>query len=405
MPNLIETYARSTGLKIDRPWIKRDYWPLPFDRYITLSASSGQAAKSYDHWQLVIDMLNPLIASHGIHIVQLGDKETPLFSGTYDLRGKMTVPQSAHLVQHAAAHMGNDSWSAHAGAALGTPVVALYGTTDSYLHGPHWKDPTKTVLLSSHRNGRKPTFGAEGVPKSVNLIRPEEVANAVLSLLGLTERVTQSTTFIGPLYPHTIFDWVPNAAPCLNLGPDVPITVRLDLEHSEQNLVALLQTGRKVTIVTKLPIDLRVLQQYRAQILSYSHEIDMECPLGYPPTVKRIIQNAAFFTRLADAAQVAALRYRFFDIVVIEQVLPSTLADYARESATYLNKPLDTPPQIDRLYMRTNKLIMSRGQIYLTHAHEARSLPTLSIDAKETAVIDDPALWRDLAHYLLYTKD
>lgn len=402
MPNLIETYARSAGLKIDKPWIKEDFWPLPHTRFITLSAGSGQAAKNYSHWQIVIDLLNPLIAPLGIHIVQLGDSNTPLFSGTYDLRGKMSIAQSTYLVKRAAAHLGNDSWSAHVAGFVGTPLVALYGTTDKVLHGPHWQDKTKTILLESHRWGRKPTFGAEQSPKSIDTIPPEDVANAALSLLGIAARVNQRTQFIGPFYPHTIFDWVPNAAPSINLGLDVPITVRMDLEFNEANLLTLLQTGRKVTIVTNRPLNLQMLAAFRQTILSYSHELTVECPIDYVLNVKRLLTNVGFFTRGSDVTALSALRFHFFDVCSIEHVPHATRDDFLRERAAYLNKPLDKEAHLDILYVKTNKFIMSNGKTYITYAHVAADKPVAGVDVRTTDLIDNELTWHDLNHYLIY---
>lgn len=402
MISLIETYARSTGLKIGKPWVKEDFWPMPHARFVTFSAGSGQAAKNYTHFQIVIDMLNPVLAPLDIRIVQLGDANTQLFSGTYDLRGKMTVAQSSNLINRALVHFGVDSWSAHAAGILKTPLVALYGTTDKESHGPYWKDVDKTILLESHRHGRKPTFGAENNPKTVDLIPPEDIANAVLRLLGLPQSINRQTQFIGPLYQHTIFDWVPNSSPSLNLGPDIPITARMDLVHSEQNLLALLQSGRKITIVTKAPIDLNLLASFKGSVLSYSHELGADCPLGYPPMVKRLLSNVVFFTRDSDDARVSAIRFKFFDVCSIEQVLPSTKADYLRERATYLNIPLDNTPTIDTMRMRTNKFIMANGKTYLSYAHEVAGVECTGIDARDTTVLDDERLWRDLAHFMIY---
>lgn len=404
MPNLIETYARSVGLKIDKPWIKEDFWPLPFDKFITLSAGSGQAAKNYDYYQIVIDMLNPILTKYNITIVQLGDKDTQLYSGTYDLRGKMTVAQSTGLIKRALAHFGNDSWSAHAAGFIGTPLCALYGTTDKTLHGPHWQDKTKTILLESHRWGRNPTFGAEQSPKSINLIPPEDVTNSILKLLNISIDLNHFTKFIGPIYFHTILDIIPNNLPPSNLGSEIPVTMRMDIEFNESGLLSVLQTGRKVTILTKKPINLNLLASFKQNILSYSHEIQEDCPLDYPSKIRSIIPNSIFFSRIIDEEILSKLRFKFFDSCTIERALYSTKEDFIKEASSYLNKTLDKETNFATMMCKTNKFIFSNGKIYLSYAHLSidQSVPDLSM--RQFQVIDNDLFFQDLNHYLIYAN-
>lgn len=53
-----------------------------------------------------------------------------------DLRGKLSLAQTADLLRHAAAYVGPDTATTHLAAACGTPTVALYGPTDPTLWGP-----------------------------------------------------------------------------------------------------------------------------------------------------------------------------------------------------------------------------------------------------------------------------
>lgn len=414
MPNLIETYARSTGLRIDKPWVKQDFWPMPFSRFITLSAGSGQAAKNYSYFQIVVDLLNPILSPLDIHIIQLGDDKTPLLSGTYDLRGKMNIAQSTNLIQRAVCHLGVDSWSAHMAGILNKPLVALYGTTSALIHGPHWQDPARTILLEAHRWGRKPTFGAEGHPKSIDTIRPEEVANAVLKLLAPPDRINRRTQFIGPMFFFSIFDVVPNSLSLPNLALEVPFTVRMDIEFNEPMLLAILQTGRKVTIVTKACVNLQLLAAFRQNILSYNHEIDETCPREFPAQVKSLIPNSVFFSRGKDPETLSRLRFHFFDHCSIEQVAYATRADYIRDSALYLNisepdaqKRLDSALESGILTVQTNKVILSNGSIYRSYAHLSSSTPSdlNQSSAQGLSVIDSEEFWRDANHFYIYEEE
>ena len=55
MAKLIEAYSRSTGLEIKKPFLGETFYPLSFDKYITIQNGSGMPnAKNYDYWQEII---------------------------------------------------------------------------------------------------------------------------------------------------------------------------------------------------------------------------------------------------------------------------------------------------------------------------------------------------------------
>ena len=58
--HVLESYALQNDLKIDRPLIYEKFFPLAIDNFITLDTSNlGTSALSYDHWQLVVDLITP----------------------------------------------------------------------------------------------------------------------------------------------------------------------------------------------------------------------------------------------------------------------------------------------------------------------------------------------------------
>lgn len=407
MPNLIETYARSSGLKIDRPWIKENFYPLPFDKYITLSAGSGQAAKNYDYYQIVINLLFPILKKYNIIIVQLGDKDTPLFSGTYDLRGKMNISQSSGVLKKALLHFGNDSWSAHAAGAFSIPLVALYGTTDKVLHGPTWSNKDKTILLESHRSGKKCSFGAEQAPnKTINYILPEDIANSILKLLELSDKVNIQTQFIGVNYLQVLFEVVPNMVPAPGSLPEgIPIVVRMDHEHNEDGLKLLLQNGYKIHLFVKQPVNLDIIAHYKSNILSYNHEIDENCPFNYIKIIERLISSRSFFSRLIDEEALKKLRFHFFDTCRIENLVNRTEQHFLEESATLLNKTIDKSQNYDKLLFRTSKYLLSKDKIYLSYSHMIKDQPTPSFTENEGKIINIPEFWIETNHQTIYKNE
>ncbi len=410
MTKLASTYARSTGLFLDKPNIKENFYPHPHERYITLQTGAKQQAKQYSYWQEIIAMLKPILDANKIAILLLGDKDDPVVNGVYDLRGKTSWLQSNYLIKRSLCHMGNDSFLVHCAGWNYRPIVALYGSTDEGPHGPFWSDVSNTILLTSHRMGGRPTFVMQEVPKTINFIRPETVANAVLRLLGITDQFAHTTLSIGPFYSHTILELVPNTCPIASFCPELPITVRMDLAHNEEILVQLLQTGRKVHLITKREINPQLLAQAKPLILSYSHEIvpGGEPPVAYADAIKALFPtNHAFYTRVTDDKVVADIRFTYFDHVTVSVQRDPSKDDLIDGILTYLNRAntpenrLDISAQLAHSRFKTNHYILSDGRVFLSHAHAALNQPIDSLANNTESIIDDPALYKDANHFLI----
>ncbi len=410
MTKLISLYASATGLLIDRPNVKEAFFPHPYARFITVQTGAGQNAKCYDYWQEVIALLKPILDANHIAILHLGGKDDPPLQGVHDLRGKTSYLQSVYLVKRALCHMGNDSWLAHCAGWNHRPLVVLYGSTDEAHHGPYWSDTANTVLITSHRAGGKPTFVMQEAPKTVNWIGPEQPANAVLRLLGIADQSAFTTTYIGPLYAQAVLELIPNTCPPPTFHPELPITVRMDHLFNEDILLALLQSGRKVHVITKREVNLGLLNQFRAQVLSYQHELTPgvgEPPLAYVDTLRMLFPtNHAFFTKETDERKVADLRLTYLDHILIGVQRDPTRDDWVGAVLVYTNRK-DTPENrldicagLSHTRFKSNRYLCSDSKVYLSYAHMTANQPIDSMAANSGAVLDDPAFFSGAMHYL-----
>ena len=401
MAKLLSTYAKSTGLKIGNLYLREHFFPIPFPKYITIQTGSGQAAKNYDYFQEVIFILKPILDSNGIGIVHIGAKEDPQLNGVYDLRGKTSIPQSAYIIKRASAHLGNDSWIQHYSCFNKVPTVALFGSTSSANHGSYWATDS-TIFMESHRCGKKPTFMSQENPKTINFIQPERVAENLIKLIGGNLNIPFDTIFIGKLYNEVIIELIPNFQIDMQTLPNLSIVVRMDLENNERNLFGMISSGRKVNILTNKELsDLRVVEQFKDGILSYNHEVDMDTDLNYVKTIKKIIPNHRFYSKLPEGKELDDLRFRFFDVAQILQLNDISRENVLSESSRFLNKKLDDFPSIDNLKFKSNKFILSLGQIYTSFAHLKAKRPVPSLDQNMSEVIDSPDFWKDANNILI----
>lgn len=410
---LLPRYATVCGLKIGRQWLLESFYPLPTTRYMTLHASSGMAAKNYPLYQEIVAMILTRLESQGIKIVQLGGKDDAPINGCVDLCGKTDYHQSSYILRSSLCHLGNDSWLAHRAGEQGVPLVTLFGPTTPENHGAYTYDAAKTIFIESHRLGKRPTFAAQEMPMTIAFIPPEVVCNAVLRLLGIVEGLfSQTTLSIGALYAHPMLELIPNVVPPATFLPALPITVRMDHLFSEDNLVALLQTGRKVNIITRRAVQLPLLNQFRASILTYAHEIVVgvdEPTIGYVDAIRSLFPTShAFFTRETDERKVSDLRFIYLDHVTVSVHRDATKTDFVSGALAYLNRPdtpenrLDIERQLGQSRLKTNHLLMSDNHIYPTYAHLAANKPLATLSDTVVDLIDDPTTWRDSQHLLVY---
>ena len=178
--HLLETYALSTGSKIGEPFILKKFFPVKYEKYITLQNSSGMPSKCYDYFQETINFLLPMLQKHGIGIVQIGGPEDYPLNNVENLQGKTNIHQTAYIINNSLLHLGNDSFAIHMASAFGVKCVGLYSITLPEIAGPFYNKKNSICL---YPDSEKPSFNPNESPKRINKIKPEEVASACLKLL------------------------------------------------------------------------------------------------------------------------------------------------------------------------------------------------------------------------------
>ncbi len=108
-----------------------------------------------------------------------------------NLAGKTSFGQSAAQIEACALFIGNDSSPMHLAAAVGTPVIAIFGPTSPEEYGPYPLDDPKHIALWRHPTGQ-PCFFLGKVQPCANCtcmqaITVDEVWSAVDRLIGQTQ--------------------------------------------------------------------------------------------------------------------------------------------------------------------------------------------------------------------------
>lgn len=267
MSHLIEVYAKDLGVQIKhKPFIKEHFYPLPKNGYVTIHTSDKVPAKNYSYWDEVVKILKPELEKRDIKLVQVGTNEDPRIDGVDFFFNFTTFKQSFFLLKNSLCHVGIDSSPVHICSAYNVPTVSVYHTYAENC-GPLW-NKEKAKVIETHRNGKKPSFSLREDPKTIDLIKPEEIAENCFAALGFEEYKSRKTLLIGKKFLHKTVDIIPEKNPQINLDiSNCNIRVRMDLTFNEQVLLFTLQKSPKaIQIVTNRAINPEILSFFKGKI-------------------------------------------------------------------------------------------------------------------------------------------
>ena len=193
--HVLESYALQNDLKIDRATVYEKYFPLAVDKFITIDTSNlGTSALTYDHWQLVIDLIHAKLEEQGIKIIQLGNKDCIPLRQCYMTLGQCNFNQKAYVISKSLMHVCPNNESSHLASTYNKKSVVLFSNNcypSQFL--PYWTDEDNLEILKP-QSSRKPSFNPNENPKSINSIKPEEVAKKILNFAGIHTFVPEFET-------------------------------------------------------------------------------------------------------------------------------------------------------------------------------------------------------------------
>jgi len=359
--NLIQRYALSTGLKIEKPFIYEKYFPLPFDRYITFHPFS-KPAKNYDYWQDVLDDISPILESRGIKIVQVGAKDDQKYERCVRLCGLTSVNQVAYLVKNSLLHLSTDTFSAHIAGSYDKKLVALYSNSYASNCKPYWGSEKNQILIEPPRKpGEKPSFALEENPKQINRIKTEQVSNAVFQLMDINEKVPYETLFVGSKYQNGFFyhTVIPNSSgPFLNMND---IEVRMDKCFDENFLRGQLSVS-KCAVMTDRPFSEDILAKFKPNINVLFFFVNDSEGLKFCKKVISLGINLQLVSRLPED-KINALKIHFYEMGNIIKV-----PEISQEESSIL-KGYESSIQIksNKIYTRGSERYYSMPDVWNEH--------------------------------------
>ena len=384
--HLVEQFALSTGLKIDKPFIETSYYPLCFEKYIVLENGHEVKSRAYGMWQDVLLEIKPYLEKQDINIVQIGDAKDELLPLSYDLRGRTTIKQNAYLIKNSMLHCSTNDFLLDVASYFNIPVVDMYGSTFAHIAKPYWGDSSKQVILESHRENLKPTFLAEENPKTIDFINPEDIAYSILKLLKIKPKTQQKTKFIGDLYSHQILEAVPDFVPSQDFIPNTIVNLRMDYHFDLQNMLHW-ASNRKVNIFTNKIIDLNYLNNIKSNIVGLQQEVCTDLNQKYLNILKNLKIPCELFTKNERA--LGRLRSKYFD----------------NKITLHKEKTLEDAKKFEfsaEFFYKSNKLILSKQKKYLS---KYDYLNNRDYNGQDLNIAKDNSFWQDQDYFRIFKKN
>ena len=361
--HILEQYALSSGLKIGKPFIYEVFFPIEPEKYITLQKEVKFPSRQYKYWQQVVDLVNPILFKNNVKIVQIGSKNDEALKGVVYTSGETSIAQVHYLIRNSQMHVGIDSFAVHIASSLGKKIVALYSNMTPENSGPYWSNPLDCILIQSPRGDRKPSYAVDETPRTINEIKPEIIANSILQLLGIEERVKIETLFIGEDFSDSIsFGFLPNQ---VVLSSKFTPDIRMDLFFDEKNLADQL-SKQKSTITTKKEISYELLSKFKANIAKIVYIIEEN---DNPDFVKFLFENGFSFSC------VSRLNPEKLNLKKINYYRFSNINEYLETEKEKEFKTLYAKLNASDIFFKSNYIISSDKNSYLSEQHMLENEP------------------------------
>jgi hypothetical protein len=369
MSHLAEVYAKDLGVKIGEPILNPHFYPIVDENYITIHNDDKVESKKYDYWEEVIILVKKSYPE--IKFIQIGSGKESKIKNVDKFTPTNNVKQSAYIIKNSIMHVGIDSLPVHIASTLDKPIVAVYAHTLAKTCEPLWGNKENHFLIESHRNGNKPSYSLKENPKTINLIKPEEISNKILSFLG-KEESNRDTLYIGSKYKESSLHVFPDHR--YDLSSKI-LYLRLDLHFNENNAEFLTQKN-KVAIITDKPFRESILRYKNVQkVIYFSKKFDK----GFIDLVKsKGIDITLYCT---SKQKIKEERFKYFD----NQIILFDKNKVIKENKKKINIPeVDFKLKSYRIYLKDKKANSS-----LYEANGCENLQDIFVDLDHLMIYTD----------------
>ncbi len=382
--NILEKYSANCGVKIVRPTPASSYFPLREERYIILDLRNKYLTNIYELFSDVLAYIDSSLKSAEIKIYVFNSDERDIIAGTQPFIN-LTKKQEAYLIKNSLLVVSGDNLSAYYASAFEIPSIGLYSAYPAACTAPLWS--SLHTPLSSDRCGNLPAYGIEETPKTINFIKPENLATVILEKLSIDFAIGVETIYMGDHYPIKVVEVIPDYVAPPDFLRGRAINLRADYHFHEERIIHWLQ-GRMVNLLIAEPINLNLLKYFKQNIVQLTVNINDSFSEEYLKSVVATGIKLEIFCEHKE--KLSDFRFKLFDFDVEESIFKSKKD--LDESLNQFNK---------NTYFLSGKILISDGEKY--SCLEAKKQKNV-LTGEPEIVYDTKDFWKELDHYRLFNN-
>ena len=381
--NLLKSFSQTTDIAPDKAFIYEKFFPLDFSDYVVFETQSTDPNLHYCFWFRVLELVEPLLSQKGIKIVHfIEDKRYP-FPHVY-VDKNSTMNEKAYLIKRAKLFCGMSK--------IYSLLASDYGVKQAYIKTDYSID---NLLVDEKdtihtKEPRKNFLNPTGI--KINNIRPEEIAEKILSTLFGAHPIFDRTISIGKAFATPTIELVPDCSFKIQNKSVNEILVRMDMHFSEENLIGQLK-GEPASIVTNKSIKENLLVEYRDKVKKVYYKVEQNSDASFLKILDKLKINYEIITTLKDE-DLNPEKIKYFDFKKINRINSLDL------------KFLDGL-DASKIYFKAQKMVVKSGRTYPSKWHMKNNLPSNDIRVSNFAlppVIDD-SFKEEADHFYFLTTE
>jgi hypothetical protein len=384
MSHILEEYAKSLGVYISKPIISEHYFPICDEKYIVIYSEDKTQSKNYKHYNMVLELLKPFLIEKNIKIIQIDCSSEPIRNVNKCL-SNLSFKQYAYVLSKSLLYIGVDNVYSHYASSKNIPIINLFGNIYPSISNGYWSRKNEKIDISA-KWSNKPCLNLIDPKEEINTINPEEIAQAVLTILKQKKTVNFKTIHIGPLFKEGVIEVIPDKSFNNDLDKNKIIFIRTDYGFNEEIFLQYC-LNYKVAIITDKIIQHEGLLKIKNNIKKLSLIVDKDSdtiPEEYFNILKRYKIEFQILVKSED--DLGFIKNKYFDYPVNSYTVNKNKLKIAHQNCKFFS----------------NKILVEGDDIYASKAHWL--IKEKMVD-KISYILDNDEYWSELDHFYIYEQN